>query len=398
MKRLISLGIIILFILIAGCEKQPPTAVDNTNPTVQNQDTQNLKFDAAKMQKQMEAKLAKLKEMVRQQPESNHPKSLAKTTRGPINVPGDYSTIQEAVDAAADGAVINVTGNYTEDVDISGRNNITINGGGQATITSALYFAFWIQVNSSGVTIKGFNVIGAILIRDSQGISITDNDISGPNDGIDLIRSSNCALSNNAVHDKTAGPSGTGDGIVLYYAGNNTIVNNQSYSNHEEFATGINVYTGSENNDIKNNVTRDNDTGIQVIESNHNSIKNCTISSNSFNGMWLLRSSENEVKNCEISQNAFGFALTQSSNNQIKNVNSHNNYGNGFELYTSTDNTIRNSEADNNGNYGMYFYYDSDNNTIKDCEASGNAACDAKDDGSGNIFTNDQFGSFNCTP
>ena len=413
MKRLISLGIIILFILIAGCEKQPPTAVDSTNPTVQNQDTKNLKFDAAKMQKLMEAKLAKLKEMVKQQPESYHPKSLAKTTSGPINVPGDYSTIQEAVDAAADGAVINVTGSYTEDVVISGSNNITINGGGQATLTSnhvgfniinygyglINHRGYGITGDVKGLTIKGFKIIGGIVINSSQYVTIKDNDISGPADcdGIDVFYGDANTISSNVVHNNS-GNTGTADGIVLYHTNHNTVVDNQCYSNHDAGACGINEYYGVAN-EIKNNVVQDNTWGIQLYRSSYDNIADCKASSNTLAGIYLWFSNNNSVKSCETFQNDYGIILQNSAFIQINDANSHNNNDSGIDLYGSNSNTITGSKADNNLiEGGMYFDSHTNNNTIKDCEASGNGSCDVHDFGYNNIFTNCHFGSFNCTP
>jgi len=399
-------------ILAIGCEKQPaPTAIDNTNPAVQNQDTQNLKFDAAKMQKLMEAKLAKLKEMVKPQPESNHPKSLAKTTSGPINVPGDYSTIQEAVDAAADGAVINVTGSYTEDVVISGSNNITINGGGEATITSnhvAFYISnygyglinhrgYGITGDVKGLTIKGFKIIGGIVIYSSQYVTIKDNDISGPADcdGIDVASGGTNTISGNVVHNNS-GNGFTADGIVLQYTNNNTVVGNQCYSNHDPGACGINEYYGIAN-EIKNNVVQDNTLGIQLFHSRYDNIADCKASSNSLSGIFLWFSNNNSVKSCETFQNDYGIIIQTSSSNQINDANSHNNNDSGIDLYGSGLNTITGSKADNNLNEGgMYFDLYTSNNTIKDCEASGNGSCDVHDFGYNNIFTNCQFGSFNC--
>jgi len=96
-----------------------------------------------------------------------------------INVPGNYSGIQDAINNASNGDIINVSGNYNEnivvnkEVEIIGVNAV-VNGGGDAAF----------EIRADNVKISGFNIStnttfagGALEIYSSDNVEISGNNI-----------------------------------------------------------------------------------------------------------------------------------------------------------------------------------------------------------------------------
>lgn len=137
-----------------------------------------------------------------------------------INVPGDYSTIQEAVNAAAAGDVIQVAaGTYSvpDRIDLN-KPNLTLSGAGStSTFVQVSGTGERFYITAPGVTINGFGIqktdkIGVqnIIYIGANDVSITNNEISGQfviGDG-DVSRAmvfagglSGLNISGNIIHD-----------------------------------------------------------------------------------------------------------------------------------------------------------------------------------------------------
>jgi len=318
-----------------------------------------------------------------------------------INVPGDYTTIQAAVDNSADGALINVSGNYTESVYIIGKSHLTINGGGTTTLENTV-FSFAIGY-SRNITIKGFTITnGIVYCQDSPVFEFKDNDVSGPGDGINLIRSDSSAIKNNSIHNNTPGYGSTGDGIWLYQTKHNTIANNHLFENSDN---GIDLYGASENmiqgNIAENNVTA----GIQLrIDnfdtfegSNFNTLQNNECNSNTF-GIWVIyNSTDNVIKVNTAHNNAYGMVLDGAAfgpvtGTQVAGCDISNNYDYGmFIYYGANENTFLNTTVNSCGSLGILLLPTTEKNTFKDCTSLYNGTCDYVDDGN-NISINNNFG------
>lgn len=119
------------------------------------------------------------------------------------NVPDDYLTIQEAIDAANDGDTINVaTGTYNENLIIN--KPLTLQGESKDTTIIQKGENHLIQINSEDVTITGFSILGsmsyvgpvtsAIFFDKNSGLTIEDNIIedwfgiviNDPNEDVDV--------------------------------------------------------------------------------------------------------------------------------------------------------------------------------------------------------------------
>ncbi len=181
---------------------------------------------------------------------------------------GDFSVIQEAVDAAGIGDIVRVlAGFYNEKVVINksislvGENKSTtfIDGSGGGTV---------INVTASNVRIKGFTV------RNGQS-------------GIVVFDSYNCTVEGNIAEDNKI------RGILISESQNCTVKRNHAIGTQGGY--GINVYA-SQYVLVEENVARDNLwDGIGLLESNNSIVRENTVSSNRYIGIWVEDSSENSI-------------------------------------------------------------------------------------------------------
>lgn len=210
---------------------------------------------------------------------------------GTINVPGDFPTIQQAIDAAVNGDLVKVgNGTFTENIDLKGKaitirgngiNKTTIsgaNGGSTVTIKSgetaatrledfAIKFGTGTLVSTKlvgggiymtggsdptldGIAV-GFNMadLGAGIYIDVgsdpliQDCLVANNVTHSKGTGAGLYIAGNPTLDANRITENTA-TSGTGGGA---YVVNSTasFTNNEIDKNHAYWGGGISVYGGS---------------------------------------------------------------------------------------------------------------------------------------------------------
>ncbi|CAD6492575.1 MAG: Periplasmic copper-binding protein (NosD) [Candidatus Argoarchaeum ethanivorans] len=171
---------------------------------------------------------------------------------------------------------------------------------------------------------------------------------------------------------------GSGNRPILYYNSSVTLENNDNISElilANADGSQINNVTvrGSDtsknngillvrtdNSDISNSNSSNNDYGIYLYSSSNNNITNNNASSNNF-GIYLSYSSNNMLTNNIASNNRYGVYLFYSSNNMLtNNIASNNRYG--ICLSSSSNNTLTNNTASNNNN-GIFLWYSS-NNTL----------------------------------
>ena len=408
MKRILTFLIISVMLITFSCQKQndkqaPPETSSQKNPHSQD-------FYAAKIAKAKaaaEAKLAtfdKVSEKLLAEHQALVGTLKASAKKMLIKVPKDYATIQEAVDNAADGATINVSGSYTENVVIEGLSNININGGGSATLapTTSSDFPLFIH-NSTGISIKGFNIVdGPLYIGRSHQIEIKNNDLSGLGDGIDLVRSDNSSIKNNVVHDKISGSNGSGDAIFLYLSNQNMITNNHTSGNADH---GINLTASSENTIQSNISTRDNNGGIHLYNyfdagsetsygSNSNTIQNNEVSGSNWLGFFILESDQNVLKGNQSHNNFVGIQVVGTTGTRINDCICNYNSLDGIDLFADSDNLLTGSTANNNGSYGIFV--SGDNDATKNCTALNNVSCDYGYYGDNITSSNNVFGNQNC--
>lgn len=274
-----------------------------------------------------------------------------------IKVPADYSTIQQAVNAADPGDTVEITaGTYCENVLIEkdhlvllGENpdNTIIDGKGREAIL----------ILSNSTVVKNLHIIDggywnyeAGLIVFSSNNEISNCILSDGGNGI-LIRESslnntiiNCRMFNNAGH-----------GISLYGTGN--IVEGcilSSNGQDTQYSDSAILLHHPSSNVVKDCLIYGNiDDGVQVVGGSSNKIINCNIFFNGQAGISIehfqTNSRDNEIRDCNIWNNGIGITIDESYNTFMRGNSLWNNtynfgvQGSGTQDYQQdidTSNTI----------------------------------------------------------
>ena len=267
-------------------------------------------------------------------------------SKSSITVPTNYATIQEAVDAASEGANIFVNaGTYTEDVVVStpglklqARNDVLLIGSitlleGSDNVTIKKF-----NIQNENTAIHGFGVTGGQVVQNTittesgfegihyqscDGVSVKNNIVSGPQLGIFFSSVSfqgNGTANDNTILNNTVSGNAIGG---IYFQGScqgNTVVNNtvsagSEFSNGGIVLFGVPDFIGApevvqgecNNNIVKNNNCTDHFSGISLIfTANNNTIgPNNTFNENFVYGIFLYGgASENNVFNNTALNNA----------------------------------------------------------------------------------------------
>lgn len=155
-----------------------------------------------------------------------------------LSVPGDYRTIQGAIDASSWGDIVLVSpGNYQETVTLKRGITLQSTGGPEVTIIRGVVANGTVVWGASDSTISGFTITGSfagINNRLSGTPTVTNNIITGNTVGINN-RSASTTITNNTIVGNSA------FGIYNDYASptitNNTIVYNGKYGIYNNYAS-----------------------------------------------------------------------------------------------------------------------------------------------------------------
>lgn len=323
-----------------------------------------------------------------------------------ITVPGQYPTIQQAIDNATADDVINVTGGpYEERITVNTRLNIT--GYGMPEIDGGRITGFnTVTLNASEVLFSGFNVTNGGLA--ASGIEITSDDVEVNNCtvtinrgiGIELTGVNGIVLKDNDIRDNG------NTGIYLSSSTNNIVQNNTVENNNvynieldgsssniitnnifsSATSHGVVISDSSQFNTFSENVVEENDWGHGIIitdsDSNifrDNKVQNNSLDDTSYTGIFVNTALNlTFTNNTLFGNNRFGFYLSkcdisQFSNNTVRNTLKPEGADDstGFYLYSSVGNTLENNTIADNENRGL-FLQDSKNNIFKGNNITGN--------------------------
>ncbi len=332
--------------------------------------------------------------------------------------PGNYTTIQSAIDNAAPGDTIYVfNGVYPERIEVNktlslvgeDRDETIIDGMGLGYVVNVT--ADWVNITGFKVMVNGVQTMAGIhlygvrdcfiannnvsnvltngkfgilldhsnnntvtnnvLWNNSHGIYLlffsNDNDVvgntvsSGNRNGITLLRSDNNTIADNFV-------SRNFRGIALFFSTDNTLVNNTAMNNVDE---GI-YLRYSNSNEVINNTLSSSNHGIHIRTSDNNTVSNNNAWDNEYVGIALLVSDGNTVAdNLVTLNNQYGITLAVSRNNSIHHNNIINNSQDGIYLWWgSTGNTLANNTVLSNNDEGIYLNHSDSNDVINNAISS----------------------------
>jgi parallel beta-helix repeat protein len=315
-----------------------------------------------------------------------------------------FSTIQEAIDDpdTLNGHTIEVAvGTYNENIIVDktitligeDRDTTTINGGGSGNDDVIMITANWVNIT---------------------GFTVTKTGLNGEDAGIELNNVNNCTINNikaynnwygillwyaneNDISDNNAS-SNRDTGIFLEYSNMNTITSNHAVGN--DF--GIYIYYSNFNDIAHNDVSYSEHSGIQLSSSEGITIDSNTMigdgiglygillvhwnthdidTSNTINGKpvyyWknqdggsipsnagqiiLANCTDVVIENLELSEVNIAIQLGFSTLNSIKDNEVTQTSGRGISLYQSDGNSLNHNIVTNNHRYGIFLFQSHDN-------------------------------------
>lgn len=287
--------------------------------------------------------------------------------------PGNYTSIQDAVDDASSYDIVFVyddSSPYDENVyidktiDLIGENKDTtvIDGGFRE---GPVVWAEDTIVDISGFTIQNGNSYG-IALDSSSGSTITDCNIcynSGSwklpgisYDSIGLVLFESCCC---FITDCNLYENGRYGGYS-HLSDHTTVVNCDLYDN-----PSIGWYwRETNNNTIEDcNVYNNGGYGISAYYFSDNTVDNCMFDNNENQGMPISQSKRNEITGCTFKNNCGGMAFAGGifinyycRDNTISDCEIYDNVQYGIALRLSPDNTFRDNTFYENG-YGPFGFY-----------------------------------------
>ena len=251
------------------------------------------------------------------------------------NGPGNYTSIQDAIDNATDGDTVFVyRGTYCEFLSIE--KTITLLGEEQnkTFLDVDPYGGIVIQViDAPNVTINGFYFLnhfsaaetGGIFATHSPGLiicNISDCHHHVTDFGCRLISSNHCRISTSFFYYKTDCAIDIQNSSNVIISGNHIIgsVGNCVYS------SGISLRNSEQITIINNCIERCTHYGVYLVDSYENDLRKNRIQHNNASGIFLHKANNNMIVNNEISSNDNkGMFIENSKMNALLENNIHDN-------------------------------------------------------------------------
>jgi parallel beta-helix repeat protein len=309
---------------------------------------------------------------------------LAQPLQGPyevnasdtIYVPGDFLTIQEAIDNASDGDTIIVSSNtYQENIIVNKR--LTLQGAGkETTFIDGTQSGNAVKIHSDDVEVSGFTVFNSQFdgfdVDDVNNTHIHDCDIYNCDVGIGILRSNHTWIENCRIYDTE------NNGVFLTSSRNFLIqgceiFNATIYSylfplelRNSHFGTIVdcNIYnnirggslSSSNENRIENCNFFNNFNGLVCEDSNGVLIFDCSFYNNTIDGLYLGGSDNLRIIECHSYYNRDGFEMEGCDNVLLAKNQLHNNSEQGIELSWSDFVDVVDCEVYWNDDHGIQNY------------------------------------------
>lgn len=239
----------------------------------------------------------------------------------------DYASIQEVIDAAVPGDLIEVqSGTYSENVNVT--KQLTLRGvdtGAGTPVVDADHNGCAITLLADGIVLEGIDVRTSFIegtISDWAGIKVVSN--------------------NNTIIGNTVNRNQNGIEVSSTY---NMIINNTVKDN----ANGI-LLTNSGSNTISGNIVTYNEYGIRLKSSSDNFVADNNLSGNIY-GLLLNSSDDNTISGNNANDNDYGVLLDSSVGN---NLTDNWMYENSYNFGADGNNDI---DVSNRVDDGKRIYY-----------------------------------------
>ncbi len=291
--------------------------------------------------------------------------------------PGNYSTIQSAINAAAWGDTVYVySGNYSENVIFGAlsligedmNSTIILNGGievqGQDGIVDGFsfkagYLYLWMarRCRVSNVTLMAD---GHVIMDDADDTVLENVNSSGNNRGVELTNSDRNYIANSTFNMNGVGVwisnsngniiqgnniSLNGQGMFLGLSPNHTITGNRIFENTN---AGIEILYSDHQIIRYNNMTLNRD-GLYAEYSDDIVFENNTVLSNQRDGVRLDISNFSRVSHNNFVQNGAGVTIDRGNQNEISNNTAVQNNDDGFTLVSEKNSSVLHNAASGNG-------------------------------------------------
>ncbi len=278
-----------------------------------------------------------------------------------IQVPQDYPTIQEAIDAAVDYDTIQVNRRSGESQSVyyerltvnkeltlvgESRETIIIDGGGAGSV---------IRVLAHNVEIRGFTIrnggteYNGIRSNGYYYVTVTNNTLSGNKYGISLLNSDYHTVVENLLFNNSV------TGISL----SGSIGNNVSDNEVSDSAYGMKLLS-TDATFVVGNTVSDGSYGIYLQSSSNDTVNGNTFTGNGVSGVISYLCHDIIVSNNEVTESAYGIELHTSD---TVTVLGNNVTGNSYGIYlahSNPSNAVENNTISDN-NWGIKLYNSSSN-------------------------------------
>jgi uncharacterized repeat protein (TIGR01451 family) len=217
--------------------------------------------------------------------------------RGQVTCTGSGTPLQTAINAAAPGTTITVTGTCNENIVIrEEKKEITLDGGGTATINGPSTTSNTVHILGRGITVKRFIITGGLngvaLVAGATAI-LDANTIQGTgSNGVNVTHHSFAILTNNIIQNNLLGR-----GILVT---DNSAVRIGILS--------LNDTVASPNSILNNGSAATQDDGIAITRGSFAHIVGNIISGNKGDGISFTRLSHGEASSNQINGNGSGAA------------------------------------------------------------------------------------------
>jgi len=259
----------------------------------------------------------------------------------------NYTTIQEAIDAATNGDIVFVYDNsspYPESININKQISVIGENRDTTIINGESGPDYIVHISSDNAEINGFTISGET--GEQNGIKVYK-----------LLGVKNSSISNNIIKNNSIGIL-LQVGSVRITITNNMILNNEyegielSEGDHNEITgntiednggSGIVLETLSEKNEISGNTIEGNLAGIKLLGgSNQNTISGNKITNNERDGILAdgILTKANDIIGNNITNNKVGIKISSSGKNTITSNNIKDNSMEGVYLTLSNENII----------------------------------------------------------